>query len=104
MRTARLALEEDGHAHAARDAEGRETALRAAALHLVEQGRGDTRSGRPDRMPERDRAAVDVDAGEVEREVARARNDLRRERLVQLDQVDVGEPAVRLLEERLHGR
>ena len=66
-----------------------------APLHLVEERRGDARAGRSDRMAERDRAAVDVDAREVDREVARARDHLRREGLVQLDQVDVRERCAR---------
>ena len=45
----------------------------------------------PERVAERDRAAVDVDALRVEAELADDGDGLRRERLVELDEVDVAD-------------
>ena len=42
-------------------------------------------------MPDRDRAAVDVDAGRIEAELAHRRHDLARKRLVELDQVEIAD-------------
>ena len=55
----------------------------------VEQRAEDARAARADRVAERDRAAVDVDARGVELEPADARERLRGERLVQLDEIEV---------------
>ena len=54
---------------------------------LVEQRRDDPCPGRPDRVAQRDRAAVHVDLRPVEPELAPVRQRLRGERLVDLDQV-----------------
>src|SRR5438874_12423606 len=53
----------DAHrnSHAAADAQRREAFLCIALLHFVEQGHEDARAGRADRMPESNRAAIDVD-------------------------------------------
>ena len=57
----------------------------------VNQRRGDARAGAADRMPEGDRAAVNVELRAIEAQVALARQHLRGERFVQLDEVDVVE-------------
>ena len=57
----------------------------------------------PERVPERDRAAVDVDPGRVEAELVDADERLRRERLVELDEVEVVDVEPGALE-RLAGR
>src|SRR5262245_17680879 len=75
----------------------------AGPLELVEEGRHEARAGRAERMPEGDRAAVHVHAIEIRTGLALPREDHRGERLVDLDQVDVGElhPG---LPERVGGR
>ncbi len=50
-------------------------------------------------MPERDRTAVDVETGLVHRQFAKARQHLRRERFVQLDEVDVVHRKARQLQD-----
>ena len=47
------------------------------------------RAGRADRVAEGDRAAVDVEAIAIDRHVAQHGEHLRRERLVQLDEIEV---------------
>src|SRR4051794_34231478 len=54
-------------------------------------------------MAERDRAAVDVHALRVEPELADDHEALRRERLVQLDEIDVRDVDPGALEELAHG-
>jgi hypothetical protein len=54
--------------------------------------------------PDRDAAAVHVQLVAVDLQFAFARDDLRRERLVDLDQVDVGERQAGLLQDDLGGR
>ena len=58
---------------------------------VVEQRRGDARPGHAERVAHRDRAAVDVELVLARCPALRAeRDDLHRERLVDLDEVDVG--------------
>ena len=64
---------------------------------------GEDRAGRSDRVAERDRAARDVERLRVEPDIARDGDRLCRERLVQLDEVDVRELKPRALE-RLRDR
>src|SRR5512134_1959548 len=106
MRIALLSLEKDGHPHSPRYAEGGDASFRAPAAHFVEERRRDPGAGGADRVAERDRSAVDVDAAEVEGEIARAGNDLGGEGLVELDEVDVGQAELRPGEQsadRRHG-
>ena len=56
---------------------------------LVDELRRQLRAGRAERMPERDRAAVHIHLLLIEPEVAHHGHDLRRERLVEFDQLDV---------------
>src|SRR5205085_6932134 len=86
----------DAHrnSHAAADAQRREAFLCIALLHFVEQGHEDARAGRADRMPERDRTAIDVDPVGVPAEIAVDGASLRRESLVGFDEVEIlGRPA-----------
>jgi len=55
----------------------------------VYQRREDARARRAQGVAQRDRAAVDVDPRGIELELADASDGLRREGLVQLDQVDL---------------
>src|SRR5205823_13099658 len=55
-------LEQRGDALAHADAHGGEPAARAATAHLVHQRGGDARARTAERVAERDRAAVHVDA------------------------------------------
>src|ERR1700738_4450737 len=60
-----------------------------ALLQTVDQRRHDPGSGHPERMPERDRSALRVElALDVDPELVADREDLRGERLVELDHVD----------------
>ena len=80
-------LDRHRHGPAAAEAQRREPVAALAPRQLVEQRRDDPRAAGPDRVPERDRAAVDVDAVPVEPELAAVGQRLRGERLVDLDQV-----------------
>src|SRR3712207_4832646 len=79
------ALEAQRHPHAAADAQRRYAATRTAAQHLVQQRDRDARARAADRMPERDGAAVDVEAVAVEMQLAVAGDHLRRECFVEFD-------------------
>ncbi len=83
--------------HAAGGAHGDETALQVAPFELVEHGADQDRAGGADGMAECDRAAIDVDLGAVELEVADVLFRHHRKGLVDLEQVDVvdGEPRLR---------
>ena len=78
---------EGGDALAHADAHAGRAAGDAAPPHLVQQGGHDPRAGAAERMPDGDRAAVDVDPVRVGLELVHDRHRLRRERLVDLDQV-----------------
>src|SRR4051794_10714695 len=93
------ALERDGEALATRDAERREPERGIAFTHLVGEGEEDAGAAHPDRMPERDAPALDVQLVAVELQLALAGDDLRGERLVDLDQIEVGKRQARSLEE-----
>src|SRR6516225_3573768 len=84
-------FDRERHTHAAAHAQRREAALRVAAHHLVEQRNDDPRTRAPDWMPERDRAAVDVEFLHRDRQVLQHSEDLRCKRFVQLDQVEIVE-------------
>src|SRR3954470_22892517 len=78
-----------GHALATAHAHGLETELLVVETKAVDQRGGDARAGHAERMAHRDRAAVDVQLVDVDAEILRGRQHLRRERLVDLDEVDV---------------
>src|SRR5438067_2270449 len=65
----RLSLQAHCNPHAAADAQRGEALLGAAPLHLVQQRDQHPRAGSPDRMAERDRAAVDIDLGDIPAQV-----------------------------------
>ena len=69
-------------------------------VEVVEQGGHDPRAGHPERVAERDRAAVGVELVRVDAELVAAGHDLRRERLVHLDHVHVVDRHARRLEHR----
>ena len=60
-----------------------------AALHFLQQRGGELGARAAQRMPQRDGAAVHVHLGQVEAQHLDHGQRLRRERLVQLDQVDL---------------
>src|ERR1700744_5036879 len=84
------ALDDRGGTHAAADAQRDQRGLFVAALEFVEHGAENHRTGCAERMAERDRAAVDVDLGVVDIEGLDIAQHDGSERLVQLEQVDVG--------------
>ena len=84
-------LEDHRHALAAAHAHGLQAQGRVVELQAVQQGGGDARPGHAERVPDRDGAAVHVELGQVDAEVGVRRDDLGRERLVDLHQVDVGD-------------
>src|SRR5450432_3429868 len=84
-----LPLDAHCDAHAAADAERGKALLGIAPLHLVQKRHQHTRAGSPDRMAERDRAAIDIDLRGVPAEVLVDGASLRREGLVGLDQIEV---------------
>src|SRR5207249_5790812 len=81
-------LDEERDPLAAADAERRQAVADPAAPHLMNERRGDARSGRPDGVSQGDRAPVHVVALQIEAEVPLAGEDLDGEGLVDLDQVD----------------
>ena len=86
------------------DAQRREAVAAAAPAQLVHQRHHQPRAAHPQRMAERDRSAVDVDALGVDSQLAHDGHALRRERLVQLDQVDVADRDAGALEQLSHRR
>src|SRR3954468_7679942 len=83
------ALDERPRAQPAAAAHGHESDLLVGALELVQQRGDQPRAGRAERMADGHRAAVDVDAVHVRVVLALPCRHDRRERLVDLDQVDV---------------
>src|SRR5262249_4191955 len=71
------------------DAQSREPAARSAASHFVQQCYQHSRTARPDGMAERACAAIDIHPGGIEAQFADYSQALRRERLVELEQVYV---------------
>src|SRR5436853_2198936 len=71
------------------DAERREAVAAAAAAEFVQEGDDESRAAHPERMAERNRAPVDVHLRRIEAELADHGEALRRERLVQLDEVEI---------------
>src|SRR2546421_13049899 len=82
------ALDEQSDAHAATDAQGRQTAFGLAPLHFVQQSGRNAHAGATDRMTQCDCAAVHVQSILIEFKVAITGNDLCGERLVEFDQID----------------
>src|SRR4029079_11496991 len=97
-------LEEGRLALAHADAHRRDAVATAAAAQLVEEGDDQPGAAHPQRMAERDRAAVDVDLFRVEPELTDHGEALRGERLVQLDEIEVVDGDAGPLEQLPHGR
>ena len=85
------ALDDDGDALPAADARRADGELLATTAQLVDEVRRDARARRAERVAERDRAAVDVGPLAVEAELLLDGEVLRRERLVDLDEIDVAD-------------
>src|SRR4029077_18066074 len=83
-----------------------ERVFSAGALQLAGRGQGDARAGGAERVADRDGAAIRVDpaVGEIDFEAAQAGQDLRRERLVDLDHVDVLQRQAGALQRLFRGR
>src|SRR5450759_2700319 len=71
------------------DAERGEAAPGVAAAHLVQKGDEDPAAAGSDRMPKRDRPAMGVDPFGVDVQLPEHGERLRRERLIELEQIDV---------------
>src|SRR2546426_11710018 len=82
-------LEEPGRALPAADAHRHHAVARLAAQHLVGDGADHARARHAERMPDGDRAAVDVQLRGIETERVATVDDLRGEGLVELPEVDV---------------
>src|SRR4029079_15203725 len=95
-------LEQRGHALADADAQRREAVAAVAAAELVQERHDEARAAHSERMAERDRAAVDIDPLRVEAQLTDDREALRRERLVQLDEIDILDADTRPLEQLPH--
>src|SRR6476661_7701226 len=87
-------LEQGGLPLADADAHRRHAVAAAAPAQLVQEGDDEARAAHPQRVPERDRAAVHVHPGRIEAELADHGEALGGEGLVQLDEIDVvaGDP------------
>src|SRR5664279_2511150 len=84
-------LEDAGCAHAAAYTHGHHAVTSAAALQLARDGGGQLGSGASQGMAESDRSAIRVDLCRIQSAFLDDCQRLRRESLVQLEQVDVGE-------------
>ena len=91
-------LDDRREALADADAERGDPVAEALALELADERSGEAGARAAERVSERDRAAVHVQALGVDAELALARQDLGGERLVDLDPVDVVEVELRGLE------
>ena len=89
MARVRRNAEQEGVALAATAAQRGRAEPAAAAPQLERQGQRKPGARRADRVAEGDRAAVDVDPVQVDAEQLRGVDADRRERLVDLDQVEV---------------
>ena len=84
-----LALNRQGDAHAAADAQRGETFLRAALLHLEQKRRQNARAGCTDWMADGDGAAIDVHDRRIPTHVLVDGDRLRREGFVGLDKIKI---------------
>src|SRR6185503_10920088 len=92
------AFDDRGDALSAADAQRCEPILPAALAQLVCEREREPRAGRTQRMTEGDRAAVHIRLVAIEAELLLHREVLRRERLVDLDQVHVTDLLTRPIE------
>src|SRR5437764_4497306 len=96
-------LDDHGVTLAAARADGGHAEPSAATAQLVRERHQDARAARPDRVPEGDRAAVDVHLRLVHAEHPHRIDRNGSERLVDLEQVDVVDLQAGLLERGLRG-
>jgi hypothetical protein len=82
-------LEKPRRPLAVADAHGDDAVLGLPPAHLVEDRAGQSRPGHAERVPDGDRADVDVQLGRVNPRPVAATDHLHRERLIQLPQADV---------------
>src|SRR5215467_10263259 len=80
-------LENSCGAHAAADAHRYQPVSRLPPPHLVQDRRCQLRAGAAERMAECNSAPVDIETIRIDRQFAQAREHLRREGLVQLDEI-----------------
>src|SRR6478672_2048521 len=100
----RSALDGERNAHPATDAQRRQPALGIALLHLVQQRHEDARTRSTYWMADGDGAAVDVYDVGVPSHVLVDRDRLRGERLVRLDEVEIGDLPAGFFESPARGR
>src|SRR5262245_10857937 len=99
-----LTLHAHGDTHATADAERGQSLLRITLLHLVKQRHQHARTGRTDRVTERNLSAVDVDLGGVPAEILVDRAGLSSEGLIRLDQIEILDLPACPLERGARGR
>ena len=95
------ALDQHRLAHAAGDAHRLDPERAVERAQAVQQRGHDARAGHPERVAEGDRATERVELLVGDPELVPARNDLRRERLVDLHHIDVVDLHAGLLEQGL---
>ena len=98
IHTASEPLHDHRLAHPAGDAHRLQPDRAVERVEVVEQRGHDARARHPERVAERDRAAERVELLRVDAPLVAARHDLRGERLVELEHVDVGDRHAGLLE------
>src|SRR5699024_9350656 len=95
--------EQQGVALAAATAQGSGACTAAAPTQLVDQVQSEACTGGPDRVPESDGAAIDVDDLVGDAQVLGGLQTDRGEGLVDLDQVQIGDVLARLAQRMLDG-
>src|SRR5689334_13528667 len=100
--SARIHLEQTRRAHPAADAHRHHADATALLPETVHELRRELRARRAKRMTERYRAAMHVDNTLIHPELLDHRDDLRGERLVELDHLDVIQRQARALERLGH--
>src|SRR6516165_6550308 len=98
------ALDDHRHGIAAAETKRCQAALQTALLKSVEQSGQHARPRSPDGVPERDRAAIHVDAFFVKSEPLFTGEHLRGKGLIQLEKIDILERELGLLQHRLNRR
>src|SRR5688572_14887411 len=96
-------LEQPRRAHPAADAHGHDDVLDTAPPPLDQRMAHEARSAHAERVPDRDRAAVDVEPLVVDPETIATVERLHRKSLVQLPEPDVAEAEPLALEQLRHG-
>src|SRR4051812_47381072 len=91
-------LDDSGDALPDADAHGDHAEAGIATAHFVNERGHETGPSRAERVTEGDRAAVRIDLGGVESELANAGHGLRGEGFVELDQIEINSGEPRALE------